>query len=90
MQFSIARTPPYDDRVTKLAIIYYSASGHGTTMAQRVAAAAETAGAEVRVRHVAETQDPASFAQYPAWTATTKPPKISPQPPATTSFGRTE
>ncbi|BBZ38397.1 NAD(P)H:quinone oxidoreductase [Mycobacterium conspicuum] len=55
--------------MTKLAIIYYSATGHGTTMARRVAAAAEAAGAEVRVRHVAETQDPASFAHNPAWTA---------------------
>ena len=44
--------------MTKLAIIYYSATGHGTTMANRVAAAAKSAGAEVRVRHVAETHDP--------------------------------
>jgi NAD(P)H dehydrogenase (quinone) len=55
--------------VTKLSIIYYSATGHGTTMAKRVAAAAEAAGAEVRVRPVAETRDPESFAQNPAWTA---------------------
>jgi NAD(P)H dehydrogenase (quinone) len=55
--------------MTKLAIIYYSATGHGTAMAKRVAAAAEAAGAEVRVRHVAETRDPATFAQNPAWTA---------------------
>ena len=55
--------------MTKLAIIYYSATGHGTTMAKRVAAAAEAAGAEVRVRHVAETHDPESFAHNPAWTA---------------------
>lgn len=55
--------------MTKLAIIYYSATGHGTSMAQRVAAAAKAAGAEVRVRHVAETRDPASFAHNPAWTA---------------------
>jgi NAD(P)H dehydrogenase (quinone) len=55
--------------VTKLAVIYYSATGHGTTMAGRVAAAAAAAGAEVRVRHVAETRDPASFAENPAWTA---------------------
>jgi NAD(P)H dehydrogenase (quinone) len=55
--------------VTKLAIIYYSATGHGTSMAKRVAAAAEAAGAEVRVRPVAETRDPASFAKNPAWTA---------------------
>lgn len=55
--------------MTKLAIIYYSATGHGTTMAKRVAAAANAAGAEVRVRHVAETRAPESFAQNPAWTA---------------------
>jgi NAD(P)H dehydrogenase (quinone) len=55
--------------MTKLAVIYYSATGHGTKMAQHVARAAEQAGAEVRVRHVAETHDPASFAHNPAWTA---------------------
>ena len=55
--------------MTKLAVIYYSATGHGTTMAKRIAASAEAAGAEVRVRPVAETRDPASFATNPAWTA---------------------
>ena len=55
--------------MTKLAVIYYSATGHNTTMAQYVAKAAEEAGAEVRVRHVAETVDPAYFAENPAWTA---------------------
>jgi NAD(P)H dehydrogenase (quinone) len=55
--------------MTKLAVIYYSATGHGTSMAKRVAAAAEAAGAEVRVRPVAETRDPESFAKNPAWTA---------------------
>jgi NAD(P)H dehydrogenase (quinone) len=55
--------------MTRLAVIYYSATGHGATMARRVAATAESAGAEVRVRHIAETQDPASFAENPAWTA---------------------
>jgi len=55
--------------MTKLAVIYYSATGHGTSMAKRVASAAEAAGAEVRVRHVAETRDPESFAGNPAWTA---------------------
>lgn len=53
----------------KLAVIYYSATGHGTTMAKRVASTAESAGAQVRLRHIAETQDPASFAHNPAWTA---------------------
>ena len=55
--------------MSNLAVIYYSATGHGTAMAKRVAAAAEAVGAEVRVRHVAETRDPESFAQNPAWTA---------------------
>lgn len=55
--------------MTKLAVIYYSATGHGTAMAARVAKAGEAAGAEVRLRHVAETRDPATFAQNPAWTA---------------------
>jgi NAD(P)H dehydrogenase (quinone) len=55
--------------MTKLAVIYYSATGHGTRMARRVADAAEAAGAEVRVRHVAETHDPQSFAHNPAWSA---------------------
>ena len=51
--------------MTKLSIIYYSATGHGTAMARRVAEAAEGAGAEVRLRHVAETHDPESFATEP-------------------------
>jgi NAD(P)H dehydrogenase (quinone) len=55
--------------MTKIAIIYYSATGHGTAMAQHVAAAAEAAGGEVRIRHVAETRDPSSFASNPAWSA---------------------
>lgn len=63
------RATSYAGAMTKLAVIYYSATGHGTTMARRVAESAEAAGAEVRVRPVAETRDPASFAQNPAWTA---------------------
>jgi NAD(P)H dehydrogenase (quinone) len=55
--------------MTKLAVIYYSATGHGTAMAQRVASAADAAGAEVRVRHVTETHHPESFAHNPAWSA---------------------
>lgn len=55
--------------MTKLAVIYYSATGHGTAMATRVARAAEDAGAEVQLRHIAETRDPATFAHNPAWTA---------------------
>ncbi|MDO5498056.1 MAG: NAD(P)H-dependent oxidoreductase [Propionibacteriaceae bacterium] len=53
--------------MTKLAVIYYSATGHGTKMAEQVARVAEAASAEVRVRHVAEITDPAVFAGNPAW-----------------------
>jgi len=55
--------------MSKLAVIYYSATGHGAKMAQRVATAAEDAGAQVRVRHIHETRSPESFANNPAWTA---------------------
>lgn len=53
--------------MTKLAVIYYSATGHGTEMAKEVAKAAEAAGAEVRVRHIAEITNPEVFAANPAW-----------------------
>jgi len=55
--------------MSKLSVIYYSATGHGTKMAKRVADAAEAAGAEVRMRHIAETRDPESFAKNTAWAA---------------------
>lgn len=55
--------------MTKLAVIYYSSTGHGTVMANKVAEAATAAGAEVRVRHIAETRDPSRFAENPAWSA---------------------
>lgn len=55
--------------MTKLAIVFYSSTGHGTKMAQRLAMAGENAGAEVRLRHIAETRDPATFANNPAWSA---------------------
>jgi NAD(P)H dehydrogenase (quinone) len=35
--------------MTKLAVIYYSTTGHGTTMAEHIARAAEQTCAEVRV-----------------------------------------
>lgn len=55
--------------MTKLAVIYYSATGHGTKMAEHLAQAGERASAEVRVRHIAETRDPQTFAENPAWSA---------------------
>lgn len=55
--------------MTKLAVIYYSATGHGTKMAEHTERFAKEAGAEVRVRHIRETVDPAVFADNPAWRA---------------------
>ena len=55
--------------MTKLAVIYYSATGHGTKMAQQIEKFAQAAGAEVRVRHIAEQADPSVFAENPAWSA---------------------
>lgn len=55
--------------MTKIAVIYYSATGHGTAIAQKVGEFAEAAGAEVRVRHIAEQVDPSVFANNPAWSA---------------------
>lgn len=55
--------------MTKLAVICYSATGHGTKMAQQIEKFAEAAGAEVRVRHVKETVDPSVFKDNPAWSA---------------------
>ena len=50
-----------------LAVIYYSATGTLHTMAQRAAAAGEKAGAEVRLRQVAETAPDAAIASNAAW-----------------------
>ncbi|NLT29947.1 MAG: NAD(P)H dehydrogenase, partial [Propionibacterium sp.] len=43
------------------------ATGHGTKMAEHIEKFAQDAGAEVRVRHVAEQVDPSVFAENPAW-----------------------
>lgn len=51
----------------KLAIIYYSATGNIHTMAKRAAEAGDKAGAEVRLRHVAETAPEAAVASNDAW-----------------------
>jgi NAD(P)H dehydrogenase (quinone) len=48
-------------------------------MANRVAEAAEDFGAEVRLRHIAETRDPESFASNPAWTANYEATRDQPQ-----------
>jgi NAD(P)H dehydrogenase (quinone) len=51
----------------KLAIIYYSSTGTIHAMAERLAQAGEKAGAEVRLRQVAELAPPEAIASNPAW-----------------------
>jgi NAD(P)H dehydrogenase (quinone) len=50
-----------------LAIIYYSATGTIDAMARRAAQTAEKAGAEVRLRHVAETAPEEAIESQEAW-----------------------
>jgi len=52
---------------TKLAIIYYSSTGTVHGMAERLAEAGEKAGAEVRVRQVAELAPAEAIASNAAW-----------------------
>jgi NAD(P)H dehydrogenase (quinone) len=51
----------------KLAIIYYSSTGTIHTMAQRLQEAGEKAGAEVRLRQVAELAPEEAIASNAAW-----------------------
>ena len=53
--------------MTNLAIIYYSSTGTTDVMARRCAAAAEKAGAEVRLRQVAELAPEGAIAANPQW-----------------------
>lgn len=53
----------------KIAIIYYSATGTITQIAQQMAETAEKAGAEVRLRKVAELAPQAVVDSTPAWAA---------------------
>lgn len=52
---------------TNVAIIYYSAYGTTHAMAERVAHAADKAGAEVRLRHVRETAPPDVVQSVDGW-----------------------
>ncbi|EKX63017.1 NAD(P)H:quinone oxidoreductase, type IV [Streptomyces ipomoeae 91-03] len=53
--------------VTNVAVIYYSSTGHVHKLADAAAVAAEKAGAEVRLRKVAETASEAAIATSPEW-----------------------
>jgi NAD(P)H dehydrogenase (quinone) len=50
------------------AIVYYSATGTVHALARAVAEGAEKAGAEVRLRRIAETAPQAAIESNPAWT----------------------
>lgn len=52
-----------------VAVIYYSATGTLATMAEAVADNAKKAGAEVRLRRVAETAPDSAIDSVPAWRA---------------------
>ncbi|MFP3989403.1 NAD(P)H:quinone oxidoreductase [Streptomyces sp. E11-3] len=51
----------------KIAVVYYSATGNVHELAQAVAEGAENAGAEVRLRRVAELAPAAVIDSVPAW-----------------------
>jgi NAD(P)H dehydrogenase (quinone) len=51
----------------RVAVVYYSATGNVAAMARELAGGAEAAGAEVRLRRVAETAPPEAIASNPRW-----------------------
>jgi NAD(P)H dehydrogenase (quinone) len=51
----------------RVAVIYYSATGTVHALAQAVAAGADSAGAEVRLRRVAELAPDSAIEENPAW-----------------------
>jgi len=53
----------------RIAVIFYSATGNVAAMAEALAAGAREAGAEVRVRPVAELAPPDAIARNPRWQA---------------------
>ncbi|TDW24269.1 flavodoxin family protein [Kribbella kalugense] len=55
------------DASTRLAIIYYSATGNVHALAKRAAHTGEKIGAEVRLRRAAEIASESAIASNPAW-----------------------
>jgi NAD(P)H dehydrogenase (quinone) len=56
-----------EDRETRVAVIYYSATGNVHALAQAVAEGAEEGGAEVRLRHVEELASELLISQNQYW-----------------------
>ena len=73
----------------KIAVIYYSATGNVHRLAQAVAAGAEEAGAEVRLRHVEELASELLISQNQYWGRHRSEVAEAPVAPSTTSTGRT-
>jgi NAD(P)H dehydrogenase (quinone) len=57
------------ETAVKVAIIYYSATGHIAQIAEEMAEVAEKAGGEVRLRKVAELATQSAIDANPAWKA---------------------
>ena len=55
--------------MTRIAVVYSSATGNVALMAHALAEGAQAAGAQVRVRKVAETAPPEAIAANPKWQA---------------------
>lgn len=62
-------TPATPDSPVRLAVIYYSATGTNAEVAREIADTAERAGAEVRLRRVAELAPQSAIDANPAWAA---------------------
>lgn len=54
---------------TRILVVFYSATGNTATLASSLAEGAREAGAEVRLRTVAESAPPAAIATNPRWQA---------------------
>lgn len=54
-------------RPTRIIVVYYSATGNVATLAHALGDAAQSVGAEVRVRRVAETAPAEAIASNPRW-----------------------
>lgn len=54
---------------TRILVVFYSSTGNTAKLASSLAAGAREAGAEVRVRTVAETAPPQAIASNPRWQA---------------------
>jgi NAD(P)H dehydrogenase (quinone) len=61
-------SPMSENTVTKIAVVYYSGTGNVHRMATAAAEAAEKAGAETRLRRVAEYVDESLAPEFTEWT----------------------